>query len=412
MEPLDPPTPPASAPEPKAGIRPTKLASGLVAGGAAFAMVMAGLGIANAQTDDSSSTPPPAASTPAPAPGDADGGHHHRPRAILGAGLEVAAKTLGISEEELRTQLQSGKSIADVAGPKTDEVIAAIVKACEEHLAADVAAGRLTQDEADARKADLTEHVTDFVNKVPSARGEGDGDGPGRPGHPGIRAEMAVVAKTIGITPAELRTQLEAGKSIAAIAGDKTDAVIAALVADAQDHLDQEVKAGKLTQAQADERKAHLTERVTALVNRTPPPDGEGRPGPGGPGGPGRDRMRPSLGTVAGIVGLSEDDLRTQLRSGKTLAAIAGDKTPQVVEALVNEAQAHLDQAVKDGKLTQAQADERKANLQQRITDMVNRTPPAGGPHHHGPDGDDDGDGPDDGGTPAQPESQPASVTA
>jgi hypothetical protein len=284
MEPLDPPTTPASAPEPKAGIRPTKLASGLVAGGAAFAMVMAGLGIANAQTDDSSSTPPPAASAPAPAPGDADGGHPHRPRALFGAGLEVAAETLGISEEDLRTQLQSGKSIADVAGDRTDEVIAAIVKACEEHLAADVAAGRLTQEQADARKADLTQHVTDFVNKVPPARGEGDGPGgPGRPGHPGIRAELSVVAKTIGITPAELRTQLESGKSIAAIAGDKTDAVIAALVADAQAHLDQAVKDGKLTQAQADERKADLNERITAMVNRTPPAGGARHHGPDGP---------------------------------------------------------------------------------------------------------------------------------
>jgi ribosomal protein S20 len=407
MEPLDLPTSPAPSDEPKSAFRPNKLTSGIVAGGAAFAMVLAGLGIANAQTSDSGSSDTPSAATPAP---DGDGGHHHRPRAVIEAGLDVAASTLGISEADLRTQLQSGKSIADVAGEKTDAVIAAMVKAAEDHLAADVAAGKLTQAEADQRKANLTERVTTFVNTVPPARG--DGDGPGHPGRPDLHADAAIVATTIGITPAELRTQLESGKSIAAIAGEKTDAVIKALVADREAELAKAVSDGKLTQAQADERKANLTERITALVNRTPPADGD-RPGPG----PGRDGDHPRLATVAGVLGISESDLRTQLESGKTLAAIAGDKTGAVVDALVKEAQAHLDQAVTDGKITQAQADERKANLQARITEMANHAgPPAGGPHRGGHDRDGDGpdsdDGPPPAPAPAQPESQPASVTA
>jgi hypothetical protein len=260
MEPLDPTTPPAETLEPRSAFRPNKLTSGIVAGGAAFAMVLAGLGIANAQTSDSSSDTPSTATAPAPAPGDGDG-HHHRPRAVLGFSLDVAASTLGISEDDLRTQLRSGKSLADIAGDKTDTLIAALVKAAEDHLAADVAAGRLTQAQADERKATLTERVTDFVNKVPPARGEGEGDhGPGRPGHPGIRAELSVVAKTIGITEADLRSQLESGKSIAAIAGDKTDEVIAALKADCEAKLDQAVKDGKLTQAQGDRAKQRLAE--------------------------------------------------------------------------------------------------------------------------------------------------------
>jgi cytochrome c553 len=300
MEPLDlPPTAPDPAtrptPEARSSWRPNRLTSGIVAGGAAFAMVLAGLGIASAQTDGSTTTTSPAAS--------AEGRPHH-PHGIKIA-IDTAAKTLGISEGELRSQLQAGKSLAEIAG-------------------------------------------------------------------------------------------------------DKTDALIAALVADAQTHLDQAVADGKLTQAQADERKATLTERMTALVNRTPPADGER--GPGRPGH-GPDMMKPGLAAAATALGISEDELRTQLQSGKTIAQVAQDKgvdVNKVITALVDEAKARLAQAVTDGKLTQAQADARSAELTQRITDMVNRTGPAGGHHHHGPG---DGDGPDGGGD-VTPESAPASVTA
>ena len=44
-----------------------------------------------------------------------------------------------------------------------------------------------------------------------------------------------------------------------------------------------------------------------------------------------------------------------------------------------------LAEAVKSGKLTQAQADDISANLKTRITDQVTHTRPAGGPgRHHG----------------------------
>jgi hypothetical protein len=59
-----------------------------------------------------------------------------------------------------------------------------------------------------------------------------------------------------------------------------------------------------------------------------------------------------------------------------------------VIDALVAEASARLDEKVADGDLTQAEADERKADLEERITNLVNAERPEGG--FRGPGGADD----------------------
>jgi len=102
-----------------------------------------------------------------------------------------------------------------------------------------------------------------------------------------------------------------------------------------------------------------------------------------GPDGPGHHMM--GLDAAASYLGLSEADLRSELESGKTLADVAGEQDKAVgglVDALVADAKADLDQAVQDGRLTKAQRDELAAGLEARMTDLVNGTrpePPEGG---------------------------------
>jgi ribosomal protein S20 len=93
-------------------------------------------------------------------------------------------------------------------------------------------------------------------------------------GHPGLRAlrrhEFKVAADTIGVKPAELRTDLKNGQSIADVAAAKNvpvDNVITAVVNDASARIDKAVTNGKLDQAKADTMKSKLTDRVTKLVN-------------------------------------------------------------------------------------------------------------------------------------------------
>lgn len=98
-------------------------------------------------------------------------------------GLETAATAIGITADELRTQLEAGKSVAQVAeaeGVSTQAVIDALVTAAEEHLAEEVASGEHTQAEADAKLADIEARITEMVETegLPQ-RGGHDGQAPG-----------------------------------------------------------------------------------------------------------------------------------------------------------------------------------------------------------------------------------------
>jgi len=103
--------------------------------------------------------------------------------------LSTAATTLGVSESDLRTALQT-KSLADVAkekGVDVQKLIDALVAAEKAEIEKQVTAGTTTRAQADQREEDLTRRVTDAVSSVRGPRGggappagapDGDGDGP------------------------------------------------------------------------------------------------------------------------------------------------------------------------------------------------------------------------------------------
>jgi hypothetical protein len=109
-------------------------------------------------------------------------GGDHGGRGGLG-GLSTAATAIGVTEDELRTQLQAGKSVADVAtanGVSEQTVIDAIVAEAQTHFADEVASGEHTQAEVDAKLADLSARVKTMVETagLPQRGGHGpDGDG-------------------------------------------------------------------------------------------------------------------------------------------------------------------------------------------------------------------------------------------
>ena len=98
-------------------------------------------------------------------------------------------------------------------------------------------------------------------------------------------AKEALVATTIGVDAATIKTRLAAGETLAAIAGAKKDALIAALVAFKTTNVDARVAAGTMTAAQATAIKADLTAHVTAKVNAVRG-EGKGPKGPKPPKGP------------------------------------------------------------------------------------------------------------------------------
>jgi hypothetical protein len=118
---------------------------------------------------------------------DGHGGPGRGPGGPGFGNLDAAAKALGMTADDLRTALQGGKSLADVAKAKgidPAKVVDALVAELKTHLDSEVASGEHTRAEADQILADARARITDFVNGKAPAGGPGFG-GPGGPGGPG-----------------------------------------------------------------------------------------------------------------------------------------------------------------------------------------------------------------------------------
>jgi hypothetical protein len=139
-----------------------------------------------------------------------------------------------------------------------------------------------------------------------------------------------------GLTGEQVLNELRAGKSLAQIAaanGSSGDAVVQAVVAKVKERLDRLVAAGRLTQAQADQRLATVTTQATEMVNDTTL----------GQKIDTRIGNRQERAVMAALVqaasdatGLSANDIVTRLRNGESLEQIvrsAGGDPAAVINA-------------------------------------------------------------------------------
>ncbi len=154
--------------------RATILAS-LLVGGIAGAVILGPLAASAASPSAASPSAalPSAAGSTAPSSGtlsEANGTYadHRGPGCGHGDG-SVIAKAIGITEDALRTALQGGQTVVQVAqakGVTVQTVIDALVADDVSELSAQVTAGRITQAEADAKKAEITQRATDQANGI------------------------------------------------------------------------------------------------------------------------------------------------------------------------------------------------------------------------------------------------------
>ncbi|MGI9171117.1 MAG: hypothetical protein ACR2IZ_01495 [Candidatus Nanopelagicus sp.] len=90
----------------------------------------------------------------------------------------------------------------------------------------------------------------------------------------------SVITSTLGISLDNLKSRIKAGETLSAIAGDKKDALINALIAEINKQIDAAVSAGKLTSTQAAAEKLKTSDRVTKMVNELKPMAHKGGKGP------------------------------------------------------------------------------------------------------------------------------------
>ncbi len=131
-------------------------------------------------------------------------------------------------------------------------------------------------------------------------------DGAMASGAAGHDERLAATAEFLGLDSEGLKTQLKEGATIAELAGDDLDGLIAQQLEFAGEHIGTAVEDGKIDQARADEMLSGLRERITARMNGEMPegmtPGSMGGMRPGGMGGghkAGMGGMRP--GGVGGM---------------------------------------------------------------------------------------------------------------
>ena len=195
---------------------------------------------------------------------------------------------------------------------------------------------------------------------------------------------IAATATVTGLTEQEVRTALQGGQTLAQIAeaNGKTSAdVIAAARTTLQAQLAQAVTDGKLTQAEADAKLAAFDASAEAQMTSTTLDQGRGPRG----GGARLSGAQALVAATASVTGLTQDDVRTALSSGQTLAQIVeanGKTADAVIAAARTTYEQQLAQAVTDGKLTQAQADAKLAEFDASAPGwMTSALPGRGGPH-------------------------------
>jgi hypothetical protein len=109
-------------------------------------------------------------------------GMHGAGMQMHGAGMDEVAALLGMTQEELQAERQSGKSLLEIAqakGVTEEQLVATLRENHQAHLAEKVAAGYLTQEQADQMLAHMAAQTSQMITRTDvGPMGHGPGTGP------------------------------------------------------------------------------------------------------------------------------------------------------------------------------------------------------------------------------------------
>lgn len=260
-----------------------------------------------------------------------------------------------------------------------------------ERLRNAVAAGELTEEQARAKLVAFRQELGKSCNTSKDTRDQyservaiekddrtdqaRDGKREGEKREDGSR-EFETIANMIGIDVRSLLAELKAGSSIADVAeanGVDSQTIIEALVVEAQAGIDEKAAQGGISAEEAAEWSAKLEERFTYYVNESAAAfekDGNGEHEKR------EDGMR-EFETIANLIGIDLRALLAELKAGSSIADVAeanGVDPQTIINALVADAQADIDAAAAEGKISAEEAADWSAKLEERFSYSVNES--------------------------------------
>lgn len=215
------------------------------------------------------------------------------------------------------------------------------------------------------------------VNAQGGQRGDQGGrdfDNRGMPDRPRGEARMELiqaVADELGITTDEIVAAAREGQTLALIIeanGGDVEAITANIVQLVTGQINERVTEGMITQERADAMLAQVEERVSEMMDNVPGQRGD-------KSGRIRDGLHNLVDSVSEATGLTGEELRAELQTGKTFNDILTENGVDIeafTAQLIADAETHLAELVAEGVLTQEDADERLSTLSEKLPGFLN----------------------------------------
>ncbi|HMM19226.1 MAG TPA: hypothetical protein PKA10_00720 [Selenomonadales bacterium] len=203
--------------------------------------------------------------------------------------------------------------------------------------------------------------------EAPQAK-TGAGHGQFKGDRQAFKAEVDKLLAFLKIDEATFKAEMKDGKTLVAIAkeqGISEQELKAFLVEQMTERIDEGVAAGRIPADRAEKMKTDMDKHVTAMINGK---------GPFGHG-PMAGHAPFANEKLLALLKIDADTLKSEMQDGKTLAAIAkehGVSEKKLKDFMVSEITQRIDADVKAGRIPADRAEKMKADMDKRVTAMIN----------------------------------------
>ncbi len=277
--------------------------------------------------------------------------------------LSQIAEVLSMDVQDLESALKSGSTIETLAQKQSvdlDTLIDTLAENYSERFTKDVTDGKLTQAEADQNLSDLKAALEEWFTSGTRPDSLASEMQP-------LSQELRLVADALDMSDVELQTALDGGKTLADLVKAQNLSLanlIKAVSSKYSETFAQMITDGKMTQSDVDKMLADLEANLTEWYNSGEMPAAWQQRGGG---------VRVGVQEVADALGMTAEDLQSALDSGTTIAQLVqkqGTTLDVLATTLLERFSEQLDKSVSDGSMTQAEADQKLADMK---TDLMTR---------------------------------------